>query len=185
MIPKVIFCFLSGWFLVYLLLPGPSTIYDFPPLPSSVKSKAEGDTIQVPNVSAYYSFNFRDFVVPFYQQNFKKKTWLPFPPFRLNYPPEHAFQAIKDQTESTYLEELVYPFRESLFINGMEPFYPDGKPRYFSAKQFGTEEGNFNTKTTLRYYPSPLIVRIFYWFGLNLVVIIVWRLGRGVLRSGE
>ena len=48
--------FLLG--LVYLLVPGPSKIEDFPPLPTSTKSALEGDTIQNPNIAAYYS-NFR------------------------------------------------------------------------------------------------------------------------------
>ena len=39
----------------------------------------------------------------------------------LNYPPEDAQAIIRDQTRSTYLQELTQPFRESIFINGFEP----------------------------------------------------------------
>jgi hypothetical protein len=46
---------------------------------------------------------------------------LSLPTYRLNYPPEEAQTIIRDQTRSTYLEEVVHPFRESIFVNGFEP----------------------------------------------------------------
>ena len=39
---------------------------------------------------------------------------------RLNYPPEDAQTLIRDQTQATFLEEIVHPMRESLFIAGNE-----------------------------------------------------------------
>jgi hypothetical protein len=55
-------------------------------------------------------------VVSHYKEQF---AWFPF--VRLNYPPEEAQTLIRDQTRSSYLEELVHPLRESLYISGFVP----------------------------------------------------------------
>src|SRR6185503_20107129 len=102
MVPKIIFIIFSVLLLVYLILPGPANIGDFPGLPNSVKSTLSGDTVQIPNIAAYFSFNYRSKVIPVYEQAFRNKTLFPFEPLRLNYPPEFAYTAIKDQTHSTY-----------------------------------------------------------------------------------
>ncbi|MDP3733008.1 MAG: hypothetical protein Q8Q91_00560, partial [Candidatus Daviesbacteria bacterium] len=123
---KKIFLIFSFLLLIYMMWPGLGKIDQFADLPSSEKSKLEGDTIQIPNVSAYFSNNFRDFVVPFYLSNYQNLTKFPFPPMRLNHPPEFSWTAIKRHTDSTYLEELVYPVRDSLYVNGFEPFEETG-----------------------------------------------------------
>lgn len=178
---KFIFIFFSLCLLVYLLIPGPSSIRDFPALPSSVKSDLEGDTIQVPNVSAYFSDNFRVFVNNFYKENYKKQTLIPFLPIRLNYPPEFAYTAIKDQTRSTYLEEYVYPLRDSLFVNGYEPFYENGKPKFWGSIKADEKNNIYYNKTTLRYYPSSYIARLIVWLGITLSVLFIWKTGRRVI----
>lgn len=180
---KIVLGILSLLFLVYLLMPGPTSIKDFSPLPDSVKSTEEGDTIQVPNVSAYFSNFFRPIVIPFYKQEMQKNTLFPFPPLELNYPPEFAFTAIKDQTQSTYLEEFVYPLRESTFVNGFEPFYENGRPKYLGATQIVVNQRVFNSKTTLRYYPSSLWARMVVWLGVNISIFLLWKLIRGVKES--
>lgn len=163
-----IYLILSLLFLVYLLVPGPRKISDFPELPRSFRSKLSGDTIQVPNVMAFFSDNYRDFVAPFYYKDYARKTFLPFLPLKLNYPPEYAFKAIKDQTMSTYLEEFIYPLRDSIFVNGWEPLEKDGTPRYKGAGTFGVEGKDYDTKVTLRYYPSLVLIRIIVWLGINV-----------------
>ena len=178
---KKTFIISSVLLLVYMAWPGPSKIGDFDRLPNSDKSKLEGDTIQIPNVSAYFSDNFRDFVVPFYSKAYWRKTLLPFPPFRLNYAPEFSWTAIKKHTDTTYLEELVYPLRNSLYINGFEPFEPDGQPRWWGAGKFEVEGHSWYTKNTLRFYPSPLWVRLATWFGISLSIFLIYRLGKKII----
>lgn len=163
-----------------MLLPGPNSIDDFPPLPDSTKSNLSGDTWQVPNVAAYFSNQMRGFVIPYYYQMYKNLNTLPVPPMRLNYPPEFAFTAIKDQTHSTYLEEFLYPLKGSLFINGYEPFTQDGQPKFRGAARLDYEGKIYGTKTTLKLYPAPFWVKIVIWAGIVLSLYWLWKLGRKV-----
>lgn len=178
---KFIFLFFSLILLIYLLIPGPSSINDFPALPNSAKSTLEGDTIQIPNISAYFSDNYRLFTTNFYQINYKKLLLIPFPPIRLNYPPEFAFVAIKDQTKSTYLEEYVYPLRDSLYVNGYEPFYENGEPKFWGSVKADEGSGIYYNKVTLRYYPSPIWVRLIVWLGIIFSIFFVWKTGRRII----
>lgn len=129
---------------------------------------------------AFFSNNYRDFVVSYYADDFQSRTRFFFPPMRLNYPPEFAFTAIKDQTMSTYLEELVYPLRNSLFVNGWEPLEKNGMPRYKGASHFGVEGVEYDTKVTLHYYPSSVIFRLIVWLGINVSVYFLLIISRKV-----
>lgn len=173
---KLIFLFLSVVFLFYLVWPfEPKTISDFSPLPQSTKSDLSGDTVEVPNITAYFSNNYRNFVTKYYRNQYQFMTKFPFPPLVLNHPPEHAFHYIKDQTQSTYLEEYVYPLRGSLFVNGLEPFDEKTKEaRYSGATYFNASGINYETKVTLRYYPSRVANRIGVWAGIDLIVILLY-----------
>jgi hypothetical protein len=179
---KVLLPVLSLLLLVYMLMPGPSQISDFPALPESIKSNLEGDTIQVPNVSAYFSDNFRYFVTPFYKQGYQALTKFPFLPLTLNHPPEFAYTAIKDQTQSTYLEEYTYPLRDSLFVNGLELVNEDGTPRFKGGGPFLIDGEHLKTKVTLRFYPSNFWVRVATWLGINMSAIALYLVGRRILR---
>lgn len=97
--------------ILYLVWPLPT----IPDLTSSLKSTEEGDTIQMENVSGYFTDLKRAQVMAFYYQNYN------FPlRIRLNHPPEKAHQIFRDTIQTYYLEELVIPFKQSLFINGYE-----------------------------------------------------------------
>lgn len=178
---KKIFLIFSATLLIYMIWPGPSKISDFQALPGSDKSTLEGDTTQIPNVVAYFSNNFRDLVIPLYVSDYWKKTGLPFPPLRLNRAPEYSWTAIKKHTDSTYLEELVYPLRDSLYVNGFEPFYSDGSPKFWGSTQFDANGNQWLTKVTLRFYPSKLIVRIIVWLGTTASICLLYKLGRKIL----
>lgn len=168
--------------LIYMLMPGPGAVTDFSNLPNSYKSTLSGDTWQVANISAYFSDNFRDFATSFYLDQYRQQTWLPFGPLRLNHPPEFAYTAVKDQTQSTYLEEFVYPLRGSLFVNGLEPYLSDFFPRYKGATPFITAGGTFHTKVTLRYYPASVTSRLVTWLGICLAMVLVWKVGKKIFK---
>lgn len=178
---RKLFIVFSALLLVYMLWPGPSKISDFKPLPNSAKSALSGDTVQIPNVAAYFSDNFRDFVVSLYVKEYWRKTLLPFPPLRLNYAPEFSWIAIKKHTDSTYLEELVYPLRDSLYVNGFEPFYSDGQPKYWGSTKFEIEGKSLFTKTTLRFYPSQLGIRILVWAGIIVSTWMLYKLTKKIV----
>lgn len=173
---RKVFIIFSILLLVYLLAPGPNSIKSFSDLPNSAKSDLPGDTVQVPNVAGYFSNQYRSDVTNFYKLSYKNLTWLPFLPIRLNYPPEFAYTAIKDQTQSTYLEELVYPLRDSLFINGFEPFYQDGTIKFPGADLLGFQGSYYQTKATIRFYPSPIWVRALVWLGIIGSIYFLWKL---------
>lgn len=168
--------------LIYMILPGPAKIADFKALPNSDKSTLAGDNIaQVPNVAGYFSDNYRKFVTDFYARNYQGKTWLPFPPLRLNHPPEYSWNVIKKHTDGTYLEEFVYPLRDSLYVNGFEPFYEDQTPKYWGATKFGENGHSWETKVTLRFFPSTIFVRFLVWLGIVYSILLLYRLGKKVI----
>jgi hypothetical protein len=170
-------------FLVYLIWPfGPKSISDFSPLPFSSKSTLSGDTVEVPNVAAYYSNNYRDMVIKYYRNEYQYFTKFFFPPLRLNHPPEDAFVAVKDQTQSTYLEEYSYPLRGTLYVNGLEPFDQTTKQtRFAGATYFDADGQKYETKVTLRFYPTSLASRLVVWLGINIFAIIIFKMVKGVI----
>ncbi len=89
-----------------------------------------------------------------YQKQLTKSNFLGFllPTYRLNYPPEEAQTLIRDQTRSTFLEEIVHPLRESFFVNGFEPKDP--------KDAILIEEKNWRQKITVRLVPSNTLARL-------------------------
>ncbi len=173
--------------LIYVILPGPTKIEDFPPLNPSLKSNLEGDTIQNPNIAAYYSDFRRDYITSFYKQIFTNLHWFGkiIPPIALNHPPELAYTYVRDQQESTFLEEYFYPLRESLFTNGYDPEI-ENQIHKKSSNFWGdhiiyreTKNGPellFNSKTTIRYYPTNPLARTIVYVGIWIAVIFLYRL---------
>ncbi len=180
MIKKIFFVF-SGLLLIYMIWPGPGKISDFSPLPSSDKSDFPGDTYQISNVAGYFSDNYRVLVNSFYKTDYRQKTHLPFPPIELVHPPEYSWQTIKKHTDSTYLIELVYPLRDSLYINGFEPFYSDGNPKFWGSTKLEIFGHSWYTKTTLRFYPSNFFIRIIVWLGVVISIFWLYKLGRRII----
>lgn len=179
---KKIYIFFSVILLIYMIWPGPSKISDFAALPDSDKSTLEGDTIQIPNVSAYFSDKYREFVVPFYRENYRKNSYFLFPPLAINHPPEYAWIAIKKHTDATYIEELVYPLRDSLYVNGFEPFYPDGSDKFWGSAKFEENGQLWFTKTTLRFYSSNIFIRFMVWLGIVVSILFIYKTGKGVVK---
>lgn len=161
---KIIFSiiFLLGTF--YLSLPAPR---DFPHLPQAVKSTEPGDTVQIANVSAYYTDMPRQEVIDFYFDYFSRSPFfkIPFPTYKLNHPPERIREVLRDTQRSTYVEELVHPFRESVFISGFEwdndPFTPPEK----RVKNILIVNGKtYQFKVTLFYQESALWQRLLVFY---------------------
>lgn len=170
--------------LVYILTPGPSSIDDFPPIPNSLKSDEPGDTVQVPNVAAYFSDLDRTAITRFYRDEYRKKFifgWL-FPPVTLNYPPKAAYQYVRDLLQlSTFLEEYVFPLKGSIFVNGYEQAVMrkiKGLPPKEGPDKMQIKGQFFNSKTTIRYYPATWHVSLVTYMGIWVVSLMLFRLYR-------
>lgn len=169
----VLVIFLIG--LVYVALPGAQSIDDFPGLKPSVKSDLPGDTWQNPNISAYFSDYDRAGITDYYK-NFFSKTLLfgiSLPVVSINHRPESAYQYVRDQQESTFLEEYIFPMRDSIFVNGYEPAVENERfkrVRTFIGDNISYKDGYYASKTTLRYYPSNVFLRIFAYLGIWVAI---------------
>lgn len=146
---KTAFFIFSLVFLYYLSLPA---VGFPPPPPDSLQSQEPADT-ESPLRRAYFTDLSREEVTTYYRQNFKLNFFSAIiPNYRLNYPPEEAQTIIREQTRSTFLEEIVYPFRESLFVNGFKP--SQEKDIIFISGR------KWEQKIIVRYVPSLLWMRI-------------------------
>ena len=160
--------------LIYLLLPQPE--YP-PPLPDSLKSTEEGDTVQVPGVSAYYTDYKRAEVVKFYQQSFAKSSFLglPFLQIKLNHPIEHSREVIRNPFLASYVEEIVHPFRESLIIAGWEPV--NAPAQFYNENDrlpIIVGERQYFGKATLRYFTSTPYIRVAVFLLTTMVGVAVY-----------
>ncbi len=159
---KILFIITSLVLIVYILLPNP----DFPSfLPGSLQSVEPAD-VETTLRRAYYTDLTRQEVMNHYTEQFNKSSVLnlPLPTYRLNYPPEDSQSLIRDQTKSTFLEEIVHPFRESLYINGFEPT---------QANQVIIVDGKqWRQKVIVRYVSSNPAVRVVV-FLVTIVLIAV------------
>lgn len=179
-----LFSILAILFLIYLLLPPQRTI---PPLPDSLKSTEEGDIVQIPGVSAYYSDKTRDEVTKFYSYYFSKSSslGLPLPTIYLSHPPEYARLVIRDQILTSYLVEYVHPFRDSLFINGWEPdVYFAANPVMRSQHQIYLSEKKYFSKTTLRSFQSNVAARVVLFFLAIGLFWLFYRLSKRIINTG-
>lgn len=157
----VIFLLIWLVFGIYLLLPSPTV----PGLPNSIKSKEPGDTVQVSNVAAYFNNYSREQVIDYYKKEFNKipVDGLVFPSITLNHPPLYAQERIRDQIKVWYFEEIVHPFRESLYIGGWTPALAQLSTgiKYAPIVYDLTYPPKvFYQKTTVRLMPSSIASRL-------------------------
>ncbi len=151
--------------LIYLLLPNP----DFPlPLSDALQSMEPADT-ETPLRRSYFTNKSREEVMAHYVGQFSKSKYeIPLPTYRLNYPPEEAWVLIRKHTRSTFLEEIVHPFRESLYVNGFKP--KEAKDVIF------VEGKNFEQKITVKMVNSSTLFRtILYVIVLGFLKIVLGR----------
>lgn len=182
----LIIIFLLG--LTYLLWPGPSSINDVPPIPNSVKSDEPGDTIQRANIAAYFSRDERDGITDFYYDQFSYLNFfgLKIPAIRFNYPVEEAKIKVRDQIQTTYIEEYTYPFRDSLYVNGMDKVVWNKLNHIITDeknKDIIINEASFSSKTTIRYYSSSIIWRVFVYVGTWVLGIALLKVTRKAFRK--
>lgn len=172
---KTLFIFLCLVFLGYLALPNP--VFPLPP-PDSQKSLEPGD-IQNPLIPAYFTDYTRAEVLSWYESQFKRSVFfdVSLPTYLLNYPPEDTATIIRDQVRSTFLQEIVHPLRESIYISGFEPPSTDGK------NAINIEGRHWRQKITVRYIPSPLPVRLGIFAGITVLIIVLYNSWKKTLKD--
>lgn len=149
---KILFLILSFVFLLYLAIPNPI----FPSkLPDALQSNEPADT-ETTLRRAYFTNYEREQALNYYTNEFKNVSLLNLNvdlfTYRLNYPPEEAQTIVRDQTRSTFLEEIVHPMRESLFVNGFKA--QSDKDTIFIDGKVWVE------KLTVRFVSSNVFVRL-------------------------
>jgi len=149
---KIIFVIFCVLMLAYIALPN----FSFPtPPPGSLKSQEPAD-LESPLRQGYFTNYTRAQVIAWYKNQFDHSNFvgIKIPTFLLNYPPEDAQTLIRDQTSSTFLQELVHPFRESMYINGFKP------PSFNDEPIFLVGGKHWSQKVIVRLVPSPLWMRL-------------------------
>lgn len=155
--------------LIYISFLTPA----FPIPPSdSVQSTEPGDSEAVSVRRAYFTNFTRSEVLEYYENQLRKVSLfginIPLPTYRLNYPPEDAQTLIRDQTRSTFLEEIVHPLRESFFVNGFEPKVAKDDIWYKGV--------HYRQKITVKYNRSNLPVRL---VAGGLTILAAWLVIKG------
>lgn len=143
---NIIFFVFCVILLVYVSFPPP----EFPTPPEAALQSNEPGDMESSLRRAYYTNLTRQEVIAHYESQFNQMNFVPT--LRLNYPPEEAQVVIRDQTKSTYLEELVHPMRESLYISGFE-----AKNTIYELNSGGEL---WEQKITVKYVPSSIYWRI-------------------------
>ncbi len=131
--------------IFYLVLPSPAFP---PPPPGSFQSDEPADT-ESPYRRAYYTNLTRPEIMAYYDRSFR--SIIPIQ-YRLNLPPEDAYSVIRDQTRSSFLEEIIHPWRESLYVNAFVPVKP--------TEQININKVHYLNKVTVHYIPSHPATRL-------------------------
>lgn len=179
--------FITG--LIYIIIPEPAGINDFSGPADFLKSDEPGDTVQVPNVAAYFSQFDRSAATSFYRKTYQEK--FPFmgkfiPPLSLNHPPQNARVNFNTEAYFTFLEEYVYPLRGSLMVAGYEPYIDNeirGKTHNFISDHIHINGSYFVSKTKLRYFPAHPIVKTLVYVGIWLSLMSIWSLWKKVAKE--
>ncbi len=132
--------------IIYLLPPLPA----FPDPPKDSLMSNEPADMESIYRKAYFTNLTRSEIMNHYDNEFK--GWLSF---RLDQRREDAYSIIRDQTPSSYLEEIVQPGRGSLYIN---VYVPD-KP----TDQINRNGIHYLNKVTIHYMSSHVVSRLTAW----------------------
>lgn len=154
--------------IVYLITPIPK----LPDLVNSVKSDLPGDTVQIPNVSGYFTNMTRTEVMNFY-----KSYYYGLFRININYPPEKAKEIIVNTIPSYYLEEFILPFKESLYVNGFE-WENDvfTKPENRAKNKLVFQNKEYKSKITIRTFPTSIPRRLFSFFFTEISIVAIFYL---------
>lgn len=124
-------------------------------LPEALKSNEPADTETI-NRQSFFTNLKRAEIIEHFDKNFVGLI-----NYRLNYPPEESNTWIRDLTPSSFLEEIVHPLKQSIYINGFTPTKP--------TEQINRGDAHYETKVTIHYFPGGIVTRLTIWLMLGLV----------------
>jgi len=153
-------------FAVFYLTSNTPTL---PDLPNSIKSDLPGDTVQISNVSAYFTNMTRTEVMNFYKAYYSGLFRI-----NLNHPPERSKEIFVNTMQSYYLEEFVLPFKESLYVNGFEwenDVFTKVENRSKNKLVYNNKE--YKAKITIRRFPTTIPNRLIAFFSTEIGLIII------------
>lgn len=127
--------------LAYVL--SPSSVVPQPPQ-GSLKSDEPSDTESIFR-TAYFTTLDREEVMNYYKTKFNYIV-------HINHPPEDSYTLIRDQTRSSWIEELSNPLKNTIYINGYYPTKP--------TEQINRNGVHYAAKITIKYVPSNTSTRI-------------------------
>ena len=161
--------------LPYLFSP----VKPLPDLPNSAKSNLPGDTIQIPNVSAYFTNLSRTEVMNFYKANYGGLLRI-----NINHPPEKSKEIFVDTMQSYYLEEFILPFKESLYVNGFE-WENDvfTRPDKRIKNKLIYEDKEYKSKITIRTFPVSIPKRLASFYLTQISILIIFSIYKKQLFS--
>ena len=162
-------------FIAFNILAVGYLIRDNPTLPdliNSVKSDLPGDTVQIPNVSAYFTNMTRTEVM-----NFIKLITTDSLESILTILQKEAKEIIVNTIPSYYFEEFILPFRGSLYVNGFE-WESDvfTKPENRVKNKLIFKEKEYKSKITIREFPVSIPRRLISFFFTEISIIIIFYL---------
>jgi len=128
--------------ILYIVYPTPVPP---PPPPNSLISQEPADTESMYRKSFFTNLS-REEIMKYYKNAMGPMTK------SLIIPPEESFSVIRDQTRTSWLEELVHIGKDSLYINGYYPTKP--------TEQIYRNDTKYVAKITIRYIPSSLTTRL-------------------------
>ena len=171
----VIFIVFNIFAVLYLINPTPK----LPDLVNSVKSDLPGDTVQIPNVSAYYTNMTRTEVINFY-----KSYYYGLFRIKLNHPPEKSKDIIVNTLQSYYFEEFILPFRESLYVNGFEwenDVFTKVEKR--AKNKLVYQDKEYKAKITIRTFPVSIPRRLISFFFTEFSIITIFYLLKSTFKK--
>ena len=131
------------------------------------------------DVITYFTNNRRGFVTDFYKNEFLKlncsdlklfNLFCFIQPLKINHSTSLAPSFLAPKQKSTYLEEYFYPLRDSIIVNGYEPYDANGKAFDKSSQPLIYKNNTFFSQVTVRVYSSSVWSRI-------LVYLLIWACG--------
>ncbi len=140
---KVIITIIAILLGVYLIWPSPK----FPLAPlNSLQSLEPADTESIYR-RGYYTNLTRGEIMDWYDKNYSGLIH-----YRLDLPPEDSHTVIRDLTVTSYLEQIIHPWRDSLYINVFVPTKP--------SEQINRNGIHYLNKVIVRQIPSRSATRI-------------------------